>query len=417
MDNDALNATSPNRSGAWAAFRQWMAIAVILSGGSCMALVVGALSPVGHDIELHFGAGGNGRLAAQAIFVFPSLGIMLGAPVAGWLIARFGARNFLLAILVVFGLSGSAGLYLDNLWALLATRLLVGFAVAGVMTATIVLIDEHSDHTSRSRFLGYQSAIGAGAGVVVLLGAGQVADLGGWRTPFALYLLSFIFFILAAIFIPARPPRKAERERSVPQSSILGLWPIYMLIAILFLAAYMPNNQLPFLMADDGVTKHSTFALAIGIGSASVAFGGYLVAGRVVPRLGQRWTLSLVFAFMGVGLVVMGLRRTPRALASLGAAILGDGNRAGEPVTVRHPAGLAPRPTRAAAPSASATYRPLCRRFHQPWNRTAVVPDGHPQRLHRTGRCLRRRCVDRDDAAATPARASITNRPAAKEQR
>lgn len=304
-------------------WRGWAAAIVMVFGTSFMSLVVVALSPVLPEIAAHFGQGRDGKFVAQLIQVAPSIGIILGAPASGWMVERAGSRPFLLTILTLFGLAGSAGLYLDNIWTLVASRLLLGIAAAGIVTATLFMIGEYFDAEGRARVLGYQSAVGAAAAMATILVAGQIADFGGWRAPFAIYLVAFPLVVVAAFAIPAAPPRRHGPKQAGDRSSIVSLLPLLALIVALFVGSYMSTIQMSFLLAGDGVIKPSTQSFVIFAGALMVTAGSAFY-GAIRLRLGDRWTLRLCGALLGVGIVTMGLGHVV-PLVALGCAISGIG--------------------------------------------------------------------------------------------
>ncbi|MDB5397276.1 MAG: transporter [Rhodospirillales bacterium] len=302
----------------------WLAIIVMLSGTTFVALVVTAVSPIMHQLSDYFGQGGHGKEVAYGIAIVPSVGIMLGGPVTGWVIEKVGSRNFLLSILIVFGVAGSAGLYLDNVWLLIATRFVLGVSAAGIVTGTLIMIGEYFEPVMRTRILGYQGAVGAVAALTIILSAGQLADWGGWRAPFAMYLLAFLIFIAAAIAIPKRPLAEFRKVKEVaPPGAIIALLPVITVITALFIGSFMPTIQISFLLADNGIMKPSTHSLVLGASALMVALGS-AVYGPTRLRLGDRWTLRLCAGLIGAGIVVMGLARGAEVVA-LGCAISGMG--------------------------------------------------------------------------------------------
>lgn len=313
----------PATGRALSPLRSWAAVAVMVFGTSFMSLVVVALSPVLHEVAAHFGQGQDGKLVAQLIQTVPSIGIILGAPASGWIVERMGSRPFLLAILTLFGLAGSAGLYLDDIWMLAATRFLLGIAAAGIVTTTLFMIGEYFDADGRARVLGYQSAVGAAAAMATILVAGQLADFGGWRAPFAIYLLALPLVAVAAFAIPAAPPRQPAPKQAGERSSIVRLLPLLGLIVALFIASYMSTIQMSFLLASDDITKPSTQSFVIACGALMVTIGSASY-GAIRLRLGDRWTLRLCGALLGSGIVVMGLGHIV-PLVALGCAISGVG--------------------------------------------------------------------------------------------
>ena len=339
-------------------FHQWMTVAVMLSGGLMMAIVVSAMTPVAHEAAAYFASKGghDGDLVAQMIMTVPAIGIILGGPICGFLIDRMGSKPFLLTILAIYGISGSAGLYLDSATGLMASRFVLGLATAGSMTAMITSITEYFSPEARARILGYQSATGSFAGVVMLIVAGQLGDWGGWRLPFSLYLLSFVVLLLGIRYLPASKPRvRGAAAKTESKGSIIGLWPIYLLIVPMFVAVYMPNIQVSFLLRDDGIVRPSTQSTIILTGAFMVGLTS-LFYGRIRPHLSSSTILYLCFLFQGAGITIMGLSHTPIPIA-VGCGILGMGTGIANPLIADWIVGRASPEIRARAIGASYTMR------------------------------------------------------------
>ncbi len=306
--------------------RTWLAIFVMLSGTTFVALVVTAVSPIMQTLSEHFGADGHGRLVAYAVAVVPSIGIMLGGPVTGWVIGQVGARPFALTALLVFGFAGSAGLYIDSAWALVATRFILGLSAAGVVTGTLIMIGDYFDADARARMLGYQAAIGAVTAFSIIVGSGRLAEVAGWRAPFALYLFAFLVFAAAAIGIPARPAAGDARRSAAGSgfwAALAHVWLPLLFITALFAGSFMPTLQASFLLKENGVANTFNQSLVIGLGAAMVAVGSYTY-GSLRRHLADRAMLALCGALIGTGTVVMGLSHEATMVAA-GCAISGLG--------------------------------------------------------------------------------------------
>jgi MFS family permease len=311
--------------------REWMALIVMLSGGVMLGLVVAAMSPVAHEAALHFGKKGDGDMVAQMIVTVPSIGIILGGPLAGWLMDKTGAKNFMLAAFGIFAIAGSAGLYLDDAIFLMVSRFVLGLSTAGIVTAMITLISEHYTPEARARILGYQSSSGAAAGVLTIFIAGQLGQYG-WRTPFALYLLALVALVLGIFFLPASRKRTEPRVTAGPTDyrALVRLWPVYLMIIPMFIAVYMPNIQVSFLLRDDGVTAPTTQSYVILTGAFTVALSA-LCFGKVSQRASAAQILMACFVFQGVGILIMGLTQTAVGTA-IGCGVLGIGTGISNPL-------------------------------------------------------------------------------------
>ena len=307
-----------------------LAIAVMLTGTTFMSLVVTVLSPVLHDVAAHFNDGGNGAKIAQLIMTVPSIGIIVGGPISGWFVERMSIRTFLLPVLLIFGLAGSAGLYLDSIGILLATRFILGFAGAGVVTATLYMISEFSSAEDRARILGYQSAVGAiGAFAFVLL-AGQLADFS-WLARAVRPLSSGHSAdrrrgIVRARQKAARAPTPGRGVVARAAGAVAGL-PVDRADVHHLLYAQRPRPHSCWRRT--AVARPSTQAWAIGIGGGALAIGATFY-GPIRLRLGERRTLALCLAFMSAGLLISGLLHGVVAIA-LGFGIMGIGTGLANP--------------------------------------------------------------------------------------
>ena len=302
-----------------------LTLAVLLSGAPCMALMFVVVAPVLSSLAAHFGAGADGALIAQLIMTLPGIGIILGGPTTGWLVERAGIRPALFGSLIVYSLAGVAGLVIDDLRLMLATRLLLGWSAAGISTATMAFIGLRYEGDARARILGYQSAVGACAGLVALLAAGGLGEVAGWRAPFALYLLGAVVLLLALLTIP-RACGHSAREPAQSGSFLLPLWPVYVLIVLVFAAVFMGAVQIAFVLAADGTTSPAEQSWVLACSSLSSAIGAWAY-GRMRSRLGSYGTLAACLALLAAGFMVVGLSHSALSTAS-GCVISGLGGGA-----------------------------------------------------------------------------------------
>ena len=284
-----------------------------------MAMMFAALGPILPLLADHFG----GAFGAQMIMTAPAIGVVVGGLLAGFAVDRFGPRPVLLAGLLGYGLAGSAGLYLSSLPVLLATRFVLGFAMAHASTAIGVIVGGWFAGLSRARFLGYQAGVAGVSALTFLILSGVLAEKIGWRAPFALYALALLVFLwaLGAIRTPDMPSRAARV--TAPRGALVGLWRIYALGMFLFVGYFMTSIQLSFLLAADGVDSPIQRSLVIAGG---VLAGGLCGAayGTVLARIGGRWTQFLLATLLGGGIVLIGLAPSLPVVA-IGAILAGGG--------------------------------------------------------------------------------------------
>ena len=128
------------------------------------------LSLVFKDVE-------NIEFLSRLMITLPSLAIAFLAPFLGYIINRFGKKNSAMVALVFFSILGSAGLYLDSIYALLASRFLFGIAIAVLMIVSTSLVGDYFKDEARHKFMGLQSAFMAFGGVFFLISGGILSDI------------------------------------------------------------------------------------------------------------------------------------------------------------------------------------------------------------------------------------------------
>src|SRR5690606_19046991 len=125
---------------------------LLASSMSVMAAAI--IAPSLPGMGRHFA--GHSDVLIKLILTMPALWIALSGAPLGYLGDRFGRKRLLLAALLLYGVAGFSGYWVDSLAALLAGRAVLGVAVAGIIGMSTTLIGDYFDGEERSRFLGVQ---------------------------------------------------------------------------------------------------------------------------------------------------------------------------------------------------------------------------------------------------------------------
>ena len=137
----------------------------------------------------------------QMVISMPALFIALTSPLFGRLAAKMTAKRLAVSALVLYVAAGAGAGLVDNLWAVLAFRALLGVSVGIIMPLSTGLLATYFPAEMQSRLMGYSSAMNQMGGVVGTLTAGLLAAIS-WRTAFLVYLMGLLCVILCAAFIP-----------------------------------------------------------------------------------------------------------------------------------------------------------------------------------------------------------------------
>lgn len=284
--------------------RFWL-VAVMLTGSVYSGLIFVVVGPILPNIATHFGHEAGGDVLAQWVMTAPAIGLVVGGLTGGWLLNRISFGKLLPALLLLYGIAGSGGGFLESPALVLVSRFIIGLCAVIMSLATTVLIAEHFDDTARARMLGYKNSIAAGTGIFGMLIAGSLADLYGWRIAFLMYAFSLLFVI---------PALWTLRDRRVPPSvdaqpklftPLTSNWLIYggtILFGILVMA---PLTQLPFLLREIGVSGAGTLSRILGFSSVGSMVGAFLY-GRAYALLGPVGTLIGCMTLWGTGMLTLG---------------------------------------------------------------------------------------------------------------
>jgi len=147
---------------------------------SSLTVMAGAtIAPALPSMQAHFAEVKQAGLLIRLVLTLPALFIVLAAPIAGWFLDRNGRLRLLIPAMVLYGIAGSSGLYLDTIGSILAGRALLGVAVAGIMTAATTLVADYYEGQARAQFMGWQAAFMSFGGVVFLTAGGGSPSWAG----------------------------------------------------------------------------------------------------------------------------------------------------------------------------------------------------------------------------------------------
>ncbi|WP_422376128.1 MFS transporter [Roseibium sp.] len=308
------------------------------------------ISPALPGLEASFADNPQAAYLTRFLVAAPSLSVVLIAPFAGFAADRFGRAPLLIAGVVLFAVSGSAGAYLPDLSSILASRLLLGVAVALTMTAQVALVGDLFDGERRSAFLGLQTAAINFSGFLFISLAGGLAGLSP-RLPFLIYALPAL--LLPLLLVVLRQERRSRTAPNIAAASLpaasekswwlpsLGVAMLTMLTVMLF---FLMPSQLPFYLEENGLD--GALGTAFGLGALTLTAGCVAMAfKRISARLGLSMTFGLGFAMMATGFATLSLGASWDLILA-GAAQVGAGYALVQPALFMLALHLAPESRR-----------------------------------------------------------------------
>jgi MFS family permease len=258
------------------------------------------------------------------VLTLPALIVVLGGPVMGLLVDRFGRLPILIGSMVIGGLGGSMAAVMHSLGGILASRALVGVAIAGSMTATNSLVADYFTGEERAKYMGQVYAF-TGIGGVVFLSLGGFLTNIDWHYSFLSYLPALLIVPLAAIYLH-EPEEVVEREAEALTAKLrFKPTSIYIFIAIML-------NQLAFMAVPIFIATYlhdlvGAGSIEVGLISAFAGFFSFiggLIYGRINRRFDFKQINTLSFLLYSLGFLAIGLAQN-WTLIVIGEMLVGFG--------------------------------------------------------------------------------------------
>ena len=269
---------------------------------SAMTVMAGALvAPSLPYMAEAFAGEPHVALKTKLVLTVPGLFIALGAPLAGKLLDRFSKKKLIVGSLIVYAISGSAGLFLNDLNAILVSRALLGLGVAITMTGVTAMVGDYFEGEERSRFIGTQGAVMSFGGTLLVTLSGGLAGLS-WRYPFGVYAVALLVAIVVLVVIQEPEADEPENESLLPPSGRVSgtQWMVLGTVCVGMMMFYIIPAQSPFLLQQAGAA--TSFMTSLGLIAATLAAAvSSLLYGPLKKRATFNQLYALCFSLYALG--------------------------------------------------------------------------------------------------------------------
>ena len=270
-----------------------------------------------NQMQEHFSYLPNGAYLVNLLQTMPGFWIVAFSPVAGWLADRFGRRRIVILSMLVYAVAGVAPFRLEDIYAILATRCVVGMCESVILTVTTTMLCDYFKGHARHRWLASQTGVASLSALVIIPLGGALGAKFGWQGPFLVYLYSLVLvvFVIAWCWEPAHEVPSADEVaevnadavyQSIPWARMSGIIAITLVGSMMFYSTITQN-------ANALVELHVTSPAEIGKYATLASFGvpvGTLLF-WVLGRLHIGLLLFINFLLVGAGFVWMSHATTP----------------------------------------------------------------------------------------------------------
>jgi ACDE family multidrug resistance protein len=227
------------------------------------------------------------------------------------------------------GISGGAGLFINNYWLLLVSRALLGIGTAAIFTAvTLLIFDLYEQELKRNRIMSWRASSQSMGGIIWPMLGGFVGTFS-WHFPFGVYLVGVPPSLLVLLYIPQVPRDllipTAGKEHTVFKllRENPTLCVIYGLTFLNMILLYALVVFLPAVLQQLGVV--STFYVGLFISLmgfvAGISAPMYV---RIRSKLSYKFIVAIALALWAVGFTILSQASTI-LFVGLASALFGIG--------------------------------------------------------------------------------------------
>jgi MFS family permease len=221
------------------------------------SIIAVSLVPIGHAL---------GAPPSRTAWLVSALYLAtaIGQPVVGRLIDTLGPRRLYLIGTAMVGVAGVIGLVAQDLWVLVAARVVLGFGTCAGYPASMYLIRREARRTGEDSPAGILTLLAVANQTIAVVGptlGGLLIAVGGWRSTFAVNIpLSLACLWLGSRRLPRRDALLAEGEREPARFDVAGVALFTAALVSLLLFLMEPRADLLPLLA---VTAVATIGFAL----------------------------------------------------------------------------------------------------------------------------------------------------------
>ena len=305
---------------------------ILVVTASLTVMVVALLGPSLPLMEQHFHDVPNVSYWVPMTVTIPMLTMAFCSVFIGMLSDRVGRKRLLVTATVLYSVFGTAPLYLDSLWAIVASRAVLGLMESALMVVSSSMIGDYFHGAKRDRLNTLQVGLPAVVGFVMNIVGGLAAE-HGWRTPYGVYAISLLLAPLMAIYLwepvhglPGATAQSVRHQEPPFRPALLaGICLLGMVTGFVYLV--LPVNFGYLLQRLPG-TSTTEIGTAYGLNSLGAVAGalvfGWGLAGRtaVATQLGVAAVIAAAGFLMMPGASTYGAMTAAGVINGLGCGIL-----------------------------------------------------------------------------------------------
>ncbi|MGQ7887824.1 MFS transporter [Paenibacillus sp. WC2504] len=242
------------------------------------------------------------KLGAQQIGLLAainSIGMAVGAAVAGASADRYGRRSVLLVTLLIFSVASGLSAIATGFIMLCILRFITGFGLGGELPVASTLVSESFSATERGRAVVLLESFWACGWIIAALISYFVIPAYGWRAAFLIGALPALYALYLRRAIQDSPRFNEQRSRRLTlkerassvwsanfRKSTITLWILWFVVVFSYYGIFL---WLPSVMVLKGFSLVKSFQYVLIMTLAQLP--GYFTAAYFIEKFGRKFVL------------------------------------------------------------------------------------------------------------------------------
>ncbi|TDF99747.1 MFS transporter [Paenibacillus piri] len=291
------------------------------------AMDVGIISFIAAALAVEWGLGAQQIGLLTAI---NSIGMAVGAVVAGSLADRYGRRAVLLWTLLIFSIASGLSVLVASFALLCVLRFAAGFGLGGELPVASTLVSESVPAAERGRAVVLLESFWAAGWIVAALIAFFVIPVYGWRAAFVIGALPALYALYLRTSIQDSPRFTAsgaggtltfaERMQSLwsnrHRSSTMMLWILWFTVVFSYYGMFL---WLPTVMVMKGFNLVKSFEYVLIMTLAQLP--GYFTAAYFIEKYGRKFVLVTYLLLTAASAIWFGTAESAGTLLAAGICL------------------------------------------------------------------------------------------------
>lgn len=238
----------------------------------------------------------------QLMVTLPSLAVCIVAPVYGWLSTRIQPRKLVIWGLLMFIVGGLLPVIIDDIYIILACRLLLGVGAGLTLPACDSIIPALYEGQMRENMMGWNMTVGAIGCMLMIFIGGQLAMIN-WHLSFLGYAVGIVTLLLVLFLLPDIPMVSSRDNRPSASEVFSGakktawLEILVYFIAVIFMT--MVTSNISIFIENEGIGTAADSGASLSLHLFGAALGAFAY-GFLKKHL-RYYVIPLAWLLLGVG--------------------------------------------------------------------------------------------------------------------